>query len=534
MPKVMYAKTTGTRVSGYSTLGDTSDANCYATPKLALAQVGSDWTSDDSIIVVDGTFSLNNMETNTAAALSGVTINIVGSSNDPTLCTVQSTSATLPLFNMNKSGSAYALAVSGMTLKKTVAHTSSSVGVFMHCPRSEALDLSFTDCRILDTTFTLSVVSVYAFFNVASNGVRTLTFTRVTFEGLSSASLGGICFAAALVAGCKVVFIDCDFNTITHDNTAESGFAGGFSQLLGVEIYNCRVNGIDIDSKATTSLACYPFFYLEQPTIIAGLVMQNLTIAGGACGPAGVHIKNTYDIDDLTIEDFSSTPAADVNTTGGSLLINGESAQGTLNNFIARRGISNHGAGIYFTQGGGGTVEDWRVEDCESRINALVSISGWGNVTMRRGKILTGRTGELTDPTDAGLGGAIYMHNHPTQSTHVAVREIEDLLILGVTNEQPDGYNVLYIRNANETYAHNVTLNNIYADCPGNVRLVAFSENERCALNISGSGNIINGGQENVFEDFNGTGTRDIDNFDDIKFSRRGVVIGSSITRTVL
>lgn len=534
---VKYCKTTGTKTSGDSTLGDFTDANCYATPKTAVASITSGWTSSDQIIVLDGTYSFNSIDFGAVAAPTGTHIQIVGQSNDPDACILQSTVATSPMININTSGGvSYTVAFSGMTFKKTVAYTTNASGVFTHFPQAAHGDMTFTDCKFVDTTLTIAVSSVYAFFSVGSSGTRTLTFTRTVFSGLTSTSLGGVCFAGCVPSGCAVVFDDCDFNTITHDNTVSAGFAGGFSAVLALTITNCRVDGIDIDSKSTTAIACYPFFYSTVSLTVNGLTANNCVIAGGSCGPAVAHTTGPWQWNDIYITNCSSTPATDVNTTGGTFLANGPSAQGSGSNIVVDNCISSHGVGFYAAQGGGGTVSNIRVYRSTSRVNAIISASGWGDFAMDDFQIVDCKTGTIIDPSDAGLGGGIYAHNHATQATRVAVRSFTNGQIIGVTNHRSGGYNAIYVRNGNSTYAHNVHIANVYCDTPNEkkttgVKLIGFSETAGCALNLTGSANTINGGQNAVFEDFSGTGAHAMADFVDIGSTRRGVVLGSSVER---
>ncbi len=530
---IMYCKTSGTKTSGNSTVSDFTDANCYASPKTAVAAITSGWTSSDQIIVLDGTYSFNSIDFGAVAALTGTNIQIVSQSNDPTACILQSTVGTTAMININKSGGeAYTISFAGMRFLKTVAYTTNASGVFTHQPQAAHGDVSFTDCEFVNTTLTIATSSIYGFFNLASNGAgRTYSFTRCLFSGLTSTSLGGVCFAGAAVAGCNVVFDDCDFETLTHDNTASSGFAGGFTSTVGLTITNCRVDGIDIDTKGTTALASYPFFYSTVAMNINGLTANNCILVGGSAGPAVVHAACPWTLNDFAATNCSSTPATDVNTTGGTFLANGPTAQGTGSNIIVDTCISNHGVGLYFTQGGGGVIDGVRVYRSTSRVQAIISASGWGDVSIDDFQIIDCVTGTIIDPSDAGLGGAIYAHNHAIQATRDAVRSFTNGAIIGVTNKRDGGYNAIFLRNGNSTYAHSVRLENIYCDTPGQLQPIGFSETAGCALNLTGATNTINGGQYGVYEDFQGTGSHALSDFADVGTVRRGVMIGNSVTR---
>ena len=529
---IKYVSPTGTKTSGDSTPADYSNTNCYATPKTALAAVTSGWTSSDEIIILDGTYPFNNLETNTASADTGTVIKFRSNSGDPTACILRSSSASLPFINANKGSSVvYSLSFTGITFTKTVTHTTSSVGVFTHFPQPHAGGIDFVDCKFIDTNFDYSGSSVYGYFNLGSNGARDTTFSNCVFDNLTSTSLGGLSLMTALWAGCTVDFTDCTFSNLTHIPKAGAGYAGGITGTLVVSVTNCVIDTVLVENPATIASANYPLFMVSAGITVNGLTASNITLTGGSTGPVVIHTTGPFDINNLKVTNCTSTPATDVNTTGGTFLANSEAAQGTGSNFTIDNCISNHGVGLYVTQGGGGTFTNINVNNSTSRVQGILDASGWGDCTIDGFSVTNCQTGTIIDPVDAGLGGGIYAHNHATQATRVAVRSFKNGSIIGVTNNRDGGYNGIFIRNGNTTYSHDVEISNVVVDCPGQKYIIGFTESAGSSLNIFGGGNYVNGGDSSVEVDYLGSGSHSV-NFSEIGNVRQGITRKNSVVRT--
>ena len=537
---VYHVSTTGTKTTGASTPDDWTNANCYATIKAAMDKVE---TSADEVIVADGTYSQSEITTTAAIAATGTTIRVRSFSNDPDACIIQGTSATAAAINNNKSGGvALGLHFKGFTLKKSVTHTSRTVPALVFHPQAAALDCEFENCKINTVAIDIATgTSIYGFFGIGNSGhtPRTLRFRDCAIEGLTSASDGGVSFANG-VAGMACEMINTTLDGITHTNKIATGYGGGIAGGCNITLTNVTIGDLTIDLSASTNAeSAFSFFLASGATSVLtvnGLrVTGDTAISGGACGPVIATTFGPYTFNDIDVSGTvtSSPSAAGAPVSAGALfLANQISAQGSGANITARNCTGENGPVLYCSQGAGGVFTDFVALNCTARKEGIVYAGGWGDVTWEDFAILGCST--AYEPVEAVAGGgAIYAHNHllSTRSKTTTIRRGQ---VIGC-KQHLGGSAGLTLKAFHDAHSHDVVIDDLVLDSPGNDHEVWLQSAATALLNVTGQGLVLRGGAASVENRSDGPGTIALGAITEPQtLIKRGVVIGGNVLRQVV
>lgn len=491
-----YVKVGGTRASGFSTLDDWTNANCYGTLNSAVNQA---WTTADEIVLNDEAHSVTSLQTGVSSAATGNRLNIRSKSGDPSLCSVTSTSATATALSLNHATKAYTSAISGISWIKsgTFTHTASPSLLSITSMHGDA---SFTDCIFGPSVLTDASSTSRAQAHIGTNAAtRTITMTRVVITGLDSTLLGGKSLGLINTDN-TLILDDCDINSTSVSITADNNHYGGFYIDGGtLDIRNSRVNGSTFTHVGTSDAQLHEAMFVTNPTatmLVDGLTATNMVATGSTAGAFLLSAEGSYTVSNLNVSDSYSRSYDYNNCHGGIFLATGDTAQGTLDGIIAENVRATFGTVVYCAQGGGGVFTDIVARNCEAYAEGILYAGGWGDVTFDDFHILGAVAG--TDPAigDAGYACAVYAHNH-TSATRNKTTVISNGDILGCV-QKLGGEGGIRVRGQVVGYAHDVEITNMNIDNPGHVLQITLVEIAGCVLNLVTSNVAVRDGMQGV------------------------------------
>ena len=496
-----YVAVGGTRTTGRSTPGDWSLENCYGAIQTAVNQ---GWTSDDWIVLDDGNWSMTYLSVTTTAALTGATLKVRSRSLDRDLCSLNFTDRTNAGIRWNRADKLFGLHARG--IRVTSGEFTGATAVFLIC-NQPSNNLLFEEMDFCDASVNApGNAGINGFFQIGSVGTRTVTFRRVRFYNLSANLLSNLWFMTG-IAGCKVVFDDCDFGVpalgaiTAQSNHLSSGFTGGVSGPLDAEFINCRQNGVTITCAATNDVACYPFVYITGSLTIDGYDIKNTTLTGGNAGVFGVMAAGPYSVKRLHATNCSSLPADTVNSVGGTFLAFSSNAMGSVEEVVSESCTSDFGTAMYWSQGASGVAKGVVAINCQSRVDSMVYSGGWGD-TEAIGVVGVGcRYGTGSSHQALGGSGFFHAHNHTTLANRAKTAKYSHARLYDCKNAdaETDGVDTIYAYNHNGTYAMTLEAVDIVADgSPG--KQILLSQSNGATFTVSGDVAVPGGSSSVVVE----------------------------------
>ncbi|MCA9368280.1 hypothetical protein KC887_08580 [Candidatus Kaiserbacteria bacterium] len=535
---VRHFSATGTKTTGDSTPGDWSNANCH--PVTSLQTRGFNWpemVTGDELILDDGSHSFAFIALGPAAAVTGTQIKLRSRSGSASGCTLNFTDGAGSSIRANNNTRAYSLLVSGIKLTKTVSHTVSGPAL-IQINGTATTEVEFADCIIDDFTNNYTNLGLQGYFGINDGIAAIMRFTRTQISNLTSTHAGGCYFGyVGTLAG--MVFDSCDLSEINHTSTGTtSGCDGGITGPGTLSITNCTLTDCTNNAAAWGEYANDAFFHPLGACTINGLVASGITLTGSKSGACVLKAEGPFTLADCWAIDCSAIPGFingvdgdHTNAVGGTFLTYGEAAQGTATRIRVIRCLADEGTAWYSSQGSGAIVTDIVAEDCIAWLEGVLYFGGWGDVSVDGFRIVGGESGVATYSFE-GWAGAFYGHNH-TNSTRDKTTTIKNGIIIG-HNQRQGGDAFIRMRGLISNFAHNVIVENVVVDNPGNSIQMGFIETAGCALNVSVRNVAINGG-ESTISIIGSTGTRSISGVTELTAANRptrwGVSQGNAARR---
>ena len=144
--------------------------------------------------------------------------------------------------------------------------------------------------------------------------------------------------------------------------------------------------------------------------------------------------------------------------------------------------------------------------------------------------VVGGVTG-LEVQSGEGFGGAIYSHHNAGANNRNKTTSISNGIIRGVRQYQ-NGAAGIRLLNYSSTYKHDVAINDVAIDNPGQRYQIEATSSGTQELNVIANGLQMVGGMNAIDLDNAGTGTTNIGSIATPVFAvQRGVVVGNGVVR---
>lgn len=383
MPLV-YVKSSGTRVSGESTPGDWSDANCY--PRVS-ASVGV-WTGATQVVLNDETIvDTSTVGTASFATLTSLSIEKRGASSAQAVWSINS--ATAPLINTAPTA-AQTFAASDIVFSRAVAMSSAATTALLAFAGTGHSALTFTRC-------TFGPMSIDGFLGGLNASVlsvqgtpasRSVLFDQCAVVGINHISAGTGPWFRLGGSGNSFTFVDCVWRDSAYLATAAMASAFGIlpENAQTFEFTRCQVRNVSVQgASAAAYVRCFFLTPSSAQTVRINEFLFERVVIGSLDNPIesqgwGFYLSGPYTVDGLHSRHciYYDTGGRD----GGQIYFNGPSAIGVAQNVSAMYCRSRSGAALFSSNGAGGVYSRVLAMYNESEAGVIYS-GGYGDFEVR-------------------------------------------------------------------------------------------------------------------------------------------------------
>jgi len=499
MPLV-YVKSSGTRVSGESTPGDWSDANCY--PRVS-ASVGA-WTGATQVVLNDETITeTTTVGTASFASLTSLSIEKRGASSTPAVWSMNS--ATAPLINAAPTA-AQTFAASDIVFTRAVPMSAAATTALLAFSGTGYSAITFTRCTFgpMDIDGHLGGLNASVFSVQGTPVSRLVTLTDCVVTGINHISAGTGPWMRLGGTGNTFSFVNCSWRNCNYIHTS-SAAACGFGILpentQTFTFTNCTAE--DLTVKGADSSAYVRCFYFTPTTAQTTIIRNfrfNRVVVGTEEVPIqsqgwGFYISGAYSVNG--VHSRYCTYYETGNRDGGQIYFNGTGAIGSATDLSAMHCRSRSGAALFVSNGAGGVF---------SRVLAMYNISeagviysgGYGDFELR---VAISCYNSKIPGSNANDGLAVYVRNNAA-TRHKTARIANVIAVGNTTNGSCAG---IAVENNDAVYSmtaevincisRNVNVNDIEqtATAAGALTVTARNCNVSNTISVTSNVNEVSG-----------------------------------------
>ena len=485
---VFHAMTGGTKSSGASTAGSWVASNCYPTIALAWAALAAD---GDEVILNDEDWVLSAAVAGSAITVAG-TVTVKSRSGDRTLCSIDSSSATASMFNLNKTVTVTSYVFEDIRFKKSVTHTNNSASMFVQGSQATG-DITLRRCRLGDCTVAHTANNQTGLVrNITAAAARKLPLDACEFGGIVYSNTGSGCYLGATGSGHTLEIV----NGLTVDGVTSSGGVGFGGFYAGGPVVVDEVVARNITLAGATINAV-----IYQNTNSASLAVESIsgediTVTGATCSAALLYLTKPYVVGAVAGSNVNVAASTETSGLGGLVVAVGDAAQGAIESIDAYRCGSRYGTAIYLSNGAGAVIRRVIARGCGGDMG-IVYKGGHGDMTLDAYVCLDGaQWGPV--PTEAANGGlALYVHNNNGRD---CVATVNSMTAAG--NFTDGGKPAVNLVNGSATHAVTINLRNallqnglVHEIRVGSANVVNFNMTTAC----------MDGGDDAILDETSGT-----------------------------
>ena len=446
MPLV-YVKSSGTRVSGESTPGDWSDANCY--PRVSASV--SAWTGNTQVVLNDEIINETTpVGTSAFASLTSLSIEKRGASSASAIWSMNS--ATSPLINTAPTA-AQTFSASDIVFTRAVPMSAAATTALLAFAGTGHSAITFTRC----TFGPMSINGFLGGLNASVLSVQgapascSVLFDQCAVVGINHISAGTGPWFRLGGTGHSFTFVDCVWRDSAYLATAAMASAFGIlpENAQTFEFTRCRVRDVSVQgASAAAYVRCFFLTPSSAQTVRINEFLFERVVIGSLDNPIesqgwGFYLSGPYTVDGLHSRHciYYDTGGRD----GGQIYFNGPSAVGRAQNLSAKHCRSRSGAALFSSNGAGGVYSRVLAMWCQSEAGVIYS-GGYGDFELRAA------IAAYNKPFDGAIalnGMGIYARNNAA-TRNKTIRIINSTVVGNQTNGSCAG---IAIENNDATYS---------------------------------------------------------------------------------